>query len=161
MTHEATRLAACPFCSGACAITKGYSTSELPWSDDGGDFFRAYCSKCQSRQLFHRTESDAIEAWNRRAALAQPAPTAEVALPAVSEPGPWIPRNAADVRDFLGSHCMSLTYGDPSNPETATDNDAYELTAHDLLSAFVWAGHFDGELAARAQSAAKGDEGTV
>lgn len=57
----------------------------------------------------------------------------------------WIPRSPAEVREFLGSHCSSMTYGDPSNPETASENDHYDLTAHDLLSAFVWAGHFDDE----------------
>jgi hypothetical protein len=63
-----SELSTCPFCSGACAVTKGYCTNELPWSNDGGDFFRVFCSRCQSRQLFHRTEAEAIEAWNLRAA---------------------------------------------------------------------------------------------
>jgi hypothetical protein len=34
---EAATMLPCPFCDGTCAVTKGYSRSELPWGDDGGD----------------------------------------------------------------------------------------------------------------------------
>jgi len=57
------KLLPCPFCGGACQVTKGFTTNgDWPY----GDFYRIFCGKCQARQLFHRTASDAIAAWNRR-----------------------------------------------------------------------------------------------
>ena len=31
-----------------------------------GTFWRVFCTSCQTRQLFHKTEARAIEAWNHR-----------------------------------------------------------------------------------------------
>lgn len=44
------------------------------------------------------------------------------------------PQTAAEVRDFIGSNFNSLRYG--RKDELPCDEDAYSLTAHDLLSAF-------------------------
>ena len=67
-------------------------------------------------------------AWKARASLSLPA--------AGQEPVAW-PQNAAEVRAFVGSHFCSLLYANPVSMEPS-DNDRYELTAHDLLSAFRW-----------------------
>ncbi|WP_337049245.1 Lar family restriction alleviation protein [Serratia fonticola] len=53
----------CPFCGGHCKTIKG--TANLnEWK---GTFWRVFCTSCQTRQLFHKTEVRAIEAWNHRA----------------------------------------------------------------------------------------------
>ena len=57
------RLKRCPFCGGACKTIQG-EASEAVWAH--GIFWRAYCTKCQARQLFHRSEAKAIAAWNHR-----------------------------------------------------------------------------------------------
>jgi hypothetical protein len=89
--------------------------------------------------------ADLRHAIDALTSLAQP----PQALEAASEDAkPFIPRTPAEVRDFLRSNCNWLRWGDPANPDTATEDDTYELTAHDLLSAFEWAGHYDEELAA-------------
>lgn len=61
---------------------------------------------------------------------------ASVAANAGSEPVAW-PKDAADVREFVGSHFRSLFYANPTGMDPH-ENDVYELTAHDLLSAFRW-----------------------
>lgn len=53
----------CPFCGGRCKTIKGTANQD-EWE---GTFWRVYCSCCQARQLFHKTEAKAIDAWNRRA----------------------------------------------------------------------------------------------
>ena len=57
------RLKRCPFCGGACKTIQGEATEDV-WAH--GKFWRAYCTKCQVRQLFHRSEAKAIGAWNHR-----------------------------------------------------------------------------------------------
>lgn len=57
------RLKRCPFCDGPCKTIQGSADSQV-WAH--GKFWRAYCVRCQSRQLFHRTEASAIGAWNHR-----------------------------------------------------------------------------------------------
>jgi hypothetical protein len=69
----------------------------------------------------------AWEGWQARASLA---------ANAGSEPVAW-PKDAADVREFVGSHFRSLFYANPTGMDPH-ENDVYELTAHDLLSAFRW-----------------------
>lgn len=61
---------------------------------------------------------------------------ASLAASAGSEPVAW-PKDAAGVREFVGSHFRSLFYANPVGI-APHDNDTYELTAHDLLSAFRW-----------------------
>lgn len=53
----------CPFCGGNAYVTKGYSANENVWP---GDFWRVFCGSCQVRQLFHRSDAEAVSAWNRR-----------------------------------------------------------------------------------------------
>ena len=57
------RLKRCPFCDGPCKTIQG-SADKAVWPH--GKFWRVYCVRCQSRQLFHRTEASAIGAWNHR-----------------------------------------------------------------------------------------------
>ncbi|MCK5502564.1 MAG: Lar family restriction alleviation protein [Tritonibacter mobilis] len=61
-THD-QRLKRCPFCGGACKTIKGHASEDV-WAF--GTFWRAYCTTCQARQLFHKTEASAIGAWNYR-----------------------------------------------------------------------------------------------
>lgn len=58
------RLKRCPFCDGACKTIQGEASAQV-WPH--GKFWRVFCTACQCRQLFHRTEAKAINAWNRRA----------------------------------------------------------------------------------------------
>lgn len=64
----------CASCGGAARMMEGYAAQEV-WLH--GAFYRAYCTGCQFRQLFHRTEAEAIAAWNRRAQPAAPAATVD------------------------------------------------------------------------------------
>lgn len=73
-SQPATDMLPCPFCGGVAHATKGFTTSG-DWPH--GDFHRIFCGSCQNRQLFHRTKADAIAAWNRRAELAESAPSGE------------------------------------------------------------------------------------
>lgn len=57
------RLKRCPFCGGPCKTIQGTADNAV-WAH--GKFWRAYCVRCQSRQLFHRSEVAAIGAWNHR-----------------------------------------------------------------------------------------------
>ncbi len=69
----------CPFCGGACQVSKGHATEQV-WPHS--EFHRVFCTACQTRQLFHRTADEAITAWNRRApvqAQGVSEPTAEKA----------------------------------------------------------------------------------
>ncbi len=58
-----TKLMACPFCGGEASLTRGEAT-EAVWPH--GEFSRVFCTQCQCRQLFHRTDKDAVCAWNKR-----------------------------------------------------------------------------------------------
>lgn len=58
-----------------------------------------------------------------------------VAASAGSEPVAW-PKDAADVRAFIGSQFERLQYGKENG--VPHENDRYTLTSHDLLSAFRW-----------------------
>lgn len=60
-TQQALR--ECPLCKGRAQTIKGAATSEV-WKH--GAFWRVFCTICQLRQLFYRTEADAISAWNAR-----------------------------------------------------------------------------------------------
>jgi hypothetical protein len=62
----------CPMCDSEAHVSKGYAIESV-WPH--GEFHRVYCGSCQLRQLFHRTEAEAISAWNRRASPAQAEPT--------------------------------------------------------------------------------------
>lgn len=53
----------CPFCGGRCDIVRGESVSDA-WRH--GRFWRVFCTKCQVRQLFHKTKKESIKAWNHR-----------------------------------------------------------------------------------------------
>jgi Lar family restriction alleviation protein len=75
MTTETVQLLPCPFCGGKSCVTKGHATKQV-WAHGG--FWRVYCGSCQARQLFHKTEKDAIKAWNTRP-IAQPASAEPVA----------------------------------------------------------------------------------
>lgn len=57
---------------------------------------------------------------------------------------PFTPRNAAEMRDFIGMHFGSLSYANPETEEPS-DDDWYTLSIHDLLSSFSWAGYYDHE----------------
>ena len=61
---------------------------------------------------------------------------ASLAASAGSEPVAW-PKDAAEVREFVGNHFRSLFYANATGMDPH-ENDVYELTAHDLLSAFRW-----------------------
>lgn len=63
------QLLPCAHCGGACQVSKGAATAEV-WPH--GTFYRVFCTICQVRQLFHRTESEALAAWNLRAPAAAP-----------------------------------------------------------------------------------------
>jgi hypothetical protein len=54
------------------------------------------------------------------------------AAPVAQGPVAW-PKNAEEVREFIGTNFISRKSGD-----VASDDDEYFLTAHDLLSAFDW-----------------------
>ena len=54
----------CPFCGGESRTIKG---ARINTRGNSVRFWRVFCIKCQSRQLFHRTENEAINAWNLRA----------------------------------------------------------------------------------------------
>lgn len=71
---------------------------------------------------------------------------------------PFTPRNAAEMRDFVGMHFGSLRYANPETEEPS-DDDWYTLSIHDLLSAFSWAGHYDHEGLSTTSSAATTPEG--
>jgi hypothetical protein len=73
MTQE---LKPCPMCSGEAYLTTGYCHGEQ-WP---GEFHRVYCGSCQLRQLFHKTPSEAVTAWNRRALAASTASDKQEAL---------------------------------------------------------------------------------
>jgi len=64
----------CPFCGGTCKTIRGV-TRDGAWTY--GTFWRVFCTSCQARQLFHRTEVEAISAWNTRV-QAKAAPEGEV-----------------------------------------------------------------------------------
>lgn len=51
------------------------------------------------------------------------------------EPVAW-PRNADEVRAFMGSHVASLRYGRADMQPS--DDDSYTLSAHDFLTAVDW-----------------------
>lgn len=46
------------------------------------------------------------------------------------------PKDAAEVREFMGSNFEVMEYGNPD--QSPSDNDRYQLTAHDFLSAVNW-----------------------
>lgn len=60
---------------------------------------------------------------------------ASLAASAGSEPVAW-PKDAADVRAFIGSQFERLQYGKENG--VPHENDRYTLTSHDILSAFRW-----------------------
>jgi hypothetical protein len=63
MSRNMTDLLRCPFCSGEALLTHG-TASPLVW--DHHHFSRVFCTQCQFRQLFHRTDEEAAAAWNTR-----------------------------------------------------------------------------------------------
>lgn len=46
------------------------------------------------------------------------------------------PRNAAEVREFMHTHCEIEEYA--VGPDAPDDGDRFQLTAHDFLSAVNW-----------------------
>lgn len=49
---------------------------------------------------------------------------------------PRWPRNASEVRDFLGGHCAAMRYArDDYQPD---EDDSYTLSTHDFLTAVYW-----------------------
>jgi len=46
------------------------------------------------------------------------------------------PKDAGDVRLFIGAHCESVQYG--RHGPAPHEDDRYTLTAHDLLTAIRW-----------------------
>lgn len=48
-----------------------------------------------------------------------------------------IPKNAEEIRAFIGQQFISLRYAKEDGKPN--DDDVYVLSAHDLLSAFDWA----------------------
>lgn len=61
------KLLPCPFCGGRADIVRGGADEEI-WPHRA--FSRAFCTGCQARQLFHKTDADAAAAWNIRANVA-------------------------------------------------------------------------------------------
>lgn len=59
-----------------------------------------------------------------------------------SSNAPFTPKNASEMRSFIGMNFDSLQYANPETEEPH-EMDRYSLTIHDLLSAFDWAGHYD------------------
>lgn len=101
----APELKPCPMCGGAAHLTNGYATDAV-W--EHGVFYRVFCGACQIRQLFHRTEAEAVAAWNRRA-------------PAVGEDGlPPLPHKIGTV--YNGNY---WTQSDTVNPPGERLADVY------------------------------------
>ena len=46
------------------------------------------------------------------------------------------PKTPEEVRDFIGGNYSSLRYGNPHDGDVPSEDDLYEVTAHDLISAF-------------------------
>lgn len=64
---------------------------------------------------------------------------ASLPIPGAQEAVAW-PTNAAEAREFIGSHMDAVRYHrDDAQPH---DDDKYTLSAHDLLSAFRWWAEF-------------------
>lgn len=93
---------------------------------------------CTDRADAEKEAEDAQSVWphmgpHRAVQLVE---VASVAASAGSEPVAW-PKDATEVREFVGGHFRSLFYANPTSMDPH-ENDVYELTAHDLLSAFRW-----------------------
>lgn len=63
------------------------------------------------------------------------AKTAEARAAVVAAMARW-PKDAAEVREFMASNFEAMTFGNPD--QSPSDNDRYQLTAHDFLSAVNW-----------------------
>jgi hypothetical protein len=113
VTHEATRLVACPFC-GFDKISEDFGDESacIRCRNCGCQSGRVYFTEAERESDdFSQSEADAREAWNRRAALAQPAPTAEVALPAVSEEVPEFTHDPAlCIKPACPADCCGCNY---------------------------------------------------
>jgi hypothetical protein len=146
VTHEATRLVACPFC-GFDKISEDFGDESacIRCRNCGCQSGRVYFTEAERESDdFSQSEADAREAWNRRAALAQPAPTAEVALPAVSEEAERV--------------AFEAKFPVPAGVKWT--DDGYEV-ADSYMNSYACDRFVAKWIAwlARAQSAAKGDEG--
>lgn len=109
-----TALAPCPFCGGASQVSKGWA-NEAVWAH--GDFHRVFCTACQARQLFYKTEAEAIAAWNGRSAIASRAPAvATVPEGAYAITPPEFPKYNPDglegqgTREMLWQYAMLVGY---------------------------------------------------
>ena len=60
---SAPALKPCPFCGGTAEAIEGQATEQV-WPH--GAFHRVFCTSLQARQIFHRTEAEAVSAWNTR-----------------------------------------------------------------------------------------------
>ena len=60
---SAPALKPCPFCGGTAEAIEGQATEQV-WPH--GAFHRVFCTSWQARQIFHRTEAEAVSAWNTR-----------------------------------------------------------------------------------------------
>lgn len=90
------------------------------------DIIKAAGGKVHSDGNIFFTNSEIFEAAARAAHANTNDPRIERTPPA------W-PRNAKEVREFIGSNCMCAAY--PMLDSEPCDEDMYELTAHDFLSA--------------------------
>lgn len=63
------KLNPCPFCGGKCDIVRGESVSDALRH---GRFWRVFCTRCQVRQLLHKTKDEAVKAWNHRVSRNHP-----------------------------------------------------------------------------------------
>ena len=64
-THMTDELKPCPFCGG----------DDLEVTDMDGDHY-VLCHGCALEAPFHDSRAEAVAAWNRRAAIAAPQPSA-------------------------------------------------------------------------------------
>ena len=103
------------------------------------DAFEAWWSDWQRGTWDASIDREMPAHWNEdsrsRMELAYQAGRASLAASAGSEPVAW-PKDAAEVRAFIGSQFERLQYGKENG--VPHENDRYTLTSHDLLSAFRW-----------------------
>lgn len=124
-------LLACPFCGGPANFLDACEPRKpLYWAE---------CKACGVPGADDVTVEGAAAKWNRRAALTQGAGEAV-------EPVAW-PRDAAEVRQFMKGNCAALWWAvDEATPH---QDDRYQLTAHDFLSAVNWWADFPHHQAAQ------------